>query len=333
MCPNTEERQQQGFVNIVRKGINTVIKTDDGYLVQDDYEKLDSVEKLKLVLSEGALDLHIHTNASDGFDSPPRVVKLVMQQGLKTFSITDHDTLWGVKDALMILEKLRQMRVRDLPRFIPGVELSVDLEGQEIHVLGYFPSGGYTKIQGFLDASKEMRISRNMELCQRLTDLGFPITYKELMKEGGQVLGRVHVATVMARRGFVSSVDAAFDEYLAEGKPAFVDRNHPKAEAGIKEILNAGGLPVLAHPAVYGWTSGEEAAKTLSAKLKKLKSMGMLGVETIHGDTRLADSKMISEVAKNLKLLRTVGSDFHGSNKPKVKLYKPEQDFSEYLIS
>lgn len=332
MCPNTEEKQQQGFVNIVRKGVNTVIKTNDGYLVQNDYEKLDSIEKLKLVLSEGALDLHLHTNASDGFDSPPRVVKLVMQKGLKTFSITDHDTLWGVKDALMILDKLKQMRVRNLPRFIPGVELSVDFEGREIHMLGYFPSGGFAKIQGFLDASKAMRISRNKVLCKRLTELGFPITYEELLKEGGQVLGRMHVATLMARGGFVSSVEAAFEEYLAEGRPAFIDRNHPKAEAGIKEILSAGGIPVLSHPATYGWLAGDEAAKTLKSKCKKLKAMGMMGVETVHGETSLSDSKIISDVAKDLALLRTAGSDYHGTNKPRVKIYGPEDDFSEYIV-
>lgn len=333
MCPNSEERQQQGYVNIIRKGVNKVIKTDDGYHVDDEYEKLSSLEKMQLIMTEGAADLHIHTNASDGFDSPPSVLKLVMQLGLKTFSITDHDTLWGVKDVQMILDKLRQMRVKNLPRFLPGVELSVEMDGQELHLLAYFPSGGQQKIQAFLDKSKQERIVRNKLLCDRLTELGFPISYDELNKEGGQVLGRVHVATVMARRGFVSNIDAAFEQYLGEGKPAFIDRNHPKIEDGIKATIAAGGIPVLAHPALYDWLNGANARKDTLAKLKRLKAMGLVGVEVIHGETSLQQSQLLSELAKELGLLRTIGSDYHGSNKTDVKLYRATDNFSEYLLA
>ncbi len=333
MCPNSFERQQQGYVNIIRKGVNKVVKTDDGYHVEDEYEKLSSLEKMKLLIGEGALDLHIHTNASDGFDSPPSVLKHVMQLQLKTFSITDHDTLWGVKDVLMILEKLKQMRVANLPRFIPGVELSVDMEGQEIHLLGYFPSGGHQKIQAFLDKVKQERITRNKLLCTRLTEIGFPISYDELTREGGQVIGRVHVAMVMARRGFVSSLDSAFEQYLAEGKPAYIDRNHPKVEEGLKVLKDAGGISVLAHPKLYGWLDGADAEKHLRSKLKKLKGMGLMGVEVVHGQTSLQESALISELAKDLNLLRTIGSDYHGSNKSYVNLYNAKQDFSDYLLA
>lgn len=102
-------------MSIIRKGVNKVVKTDDGFHIEDEYEKLSSLEKMKLILAEGALDLHLHTNASDGFDSAPTILKQVMQMNLKTFAITDHDTL-GVKDVLMIIDKLKQMRVKNIPR-------------------------------------------------------------------------------------------------------------------------------------------------------------------------------------------------------------------------
>lgn len=333
MCPNSKERQQQGHVSIIRKGVNKVIKTDDGFHIEDEYEQLSSLEKMKLILAEGALDLHLHTNASDGFDSAPTVLKLVMQKKLKTFAITDHDTLWGVKDVLMIIDKLRQMRVTNIPRFIPALELSVDMDGQELHILAYYPSGGQLKIQDFLDKSKQERVNRNKVLCKRLTELGFPITYEDLTKEGGQVIGRMHVAMLMARRGFVSSVQDAFEKYLGEGQVAFIDRNHPKVENGIKAILETGGIPVLAHPGKYDWNLEEDGHAILRAKLKRLKAMGCLGVEVIHGETTLTDSAIISELAKEFGLLRTMGSDFHGSNKPSVPMYTAEQNFSDYLLA
>ncbi len=333
MCPNSQERQQQGHVSIIRKGVNKVIKTDDGYHVEDEYEKLSALEKMKLILTEGALDLHLHTNASDGFDSAPTVLKLVMQMKLKSFAITDHDTLWGVKDVLMIIDKLKQMRVKNMPRFIPALELSVDMDGQEIHILAYYPSGGHQKIQDFLDQSKQERVTRNKVLCKRLTELGFPITYEDLTKEGGQVIGRMHVAMLMARRGFVSTVEDAFEKYLGEGQVAFIDRHHPKVESGIKAILETGGLPVLAHPGKYDWMQDEHDTTLVQSKLKRLKAMGCVGVEVIHGETTLAVSALIADLAKQLGLLRTVGSDYHGSNKPLVKIYTAEQNFSDYLLA
>lgn len=159
------------------------------------------------------------------------------------------------------------------------------MDGQELHVLAYYPSGGQQKIQEFLDRSKQERVTRNKVLCERLTELGFPITYEDLTKEGGQVIGRMHVAMLMARRGFVSSVEDAFARYLGEGQVAFIDRNHPKVENGIKAILSTGGIPVLAHPAKYGWMESESDLTLLRSKMKRLKAMGCMGVEVVHGET------------------------------------------------
>lgn len=332
MNTNSEERHQQGYVNIVRKGVNKVVKTDHGYKVKSEYDNLSPLDKLKAYLYEGALDLHLHSNSSDGYDSPPALLTKVMQHGLKTFAVTDHDTLWGVGEVRMILDKLMQIHVPNLPRFVPGVELNVEFEEQEIHLLAYFPDGGEEGMQDFLDRSKAMRIARNRELCALLTELGFPLRYEDLMKEGGQVLGRMHVANLMTRRGYVGSVDEAFDRYLSEGKPGYIGRSHPMMEEALKLVLAQGGVPVLAHPMLYGWVEAGGDGGRLRGKLKTLQAMGCQGVEVVHGETPLEVSATVAEVARELGLLKTIGSDYHGSNKPGVEMYRSFEDYAEYLL-
>lgn len=323
---NQEERHQAGSVNIIRKGVNKVVKLSDGYHLDNMFRRLSPKQKMLYYIRRGSLDLHLHSNASDGFDSPPQLLEKVMEKRLLAFAVTDHDTIWGVQDCEIILEKLRLMRV-PVPDFVPGVELSVDFEEQEIHLLGYFPSGGIEKIRPYLLASKERRNERNQKLCERLTELGFPITIEELNRQGGQVINRVHAAILMMRKGYADTVNEAFDKYLGAGRPAFVAYEHPSAEEALKLIQTSGGISVLAHPVLYGW---EESGKTRE-KLERLKKLGLQGLEVVHGETDMAFSKRMSAVAKELDLLRSIGSDYHGLNKKGVHIFDPKEDYSDYL--
>lgn len=324
-----KERVQAGAVSIVREGVPRVVKLPDGYHVDSRFQRLSSREKMLEYLKRGSLDLHLHTNASDGFDSPPILLKKVMEAGLKTFSITDHDTLWGVEDCVIIMDKLRQMRI-PLPDLVPGVELSLDFEGQEIHLLAYFPSGGENLIKPFLLESKRLRDERNRLLCERLGELGMPIKLEELNRQGGQVINRVHAALLMLRKGYVSSAKQAFDRWLGEGKPAYIPYEHPEAAAAIQLVKESGGLTVLAHPYIYDWHQPDPSG--LCAKLERLRALGMDGVEVVHGDTPRENWPLVAECARELDLLRTIGSDDHGLNKKGVRLFKAGEDYTDLLL-
>ncbi len=284
-------------------------------------------------MREGALDLHTHSNASDGKTSPPQLVQEVLNRRLRTFALTDHDTTSGIEAISMVYEKLFQLGV-ELPDFIPGVELSVDFEDQEIHLLGYYPSGMIHCLDGFLDERRRDREARNRQLCENAQAAGLNIHYRELENEGGGTIGRVHMAQLMIRKGYVNSVDEAFDLYLGEGKPVYVKRVLPDAGETMKQIINTGGVPVLAHPAIYkGWLRGPEplGAEGVRDKLDSLKTLGLQGVEVIHGETMRAESEVIARLAADLELLPTTGSDYHGSHKPNVHLWQAANDHRQFL--
>lgn len=324
-----QESSQGGFVNIVRKGINKVVKVRDHYQIDHRLDHLTPIERFQYYLSQGAIDLHMHTNASDGFDSPPQLLEKVMKAKLKTFAITDHDTLWGVEDLYIVIDKLSQLGMK-LPELIPGIELSLDFNGEEVHLLAYFPSGGEMQMKPFLEEAKHQRDLRNRLLCERLTELGMPVSLEELNRQGGQVINRVHVATLLMRKGYCASVQDAFDQWIGEGCPAYLPAEYAPVEEGIQRVHDCGGVAVIAHPKVYGWLSHQE--NCLEERLLELQAMGLDGVEVIHGETTQEEAEEIAVVAKRLGLIRTIGSDYHGVNKLGVKLFGEEAYQADLLI-
>lgn len=276
----------------------------------------------------GGCDLHMHSRASDGTLSPAELAVAVSESGLKTVALTDHDSVSGVADMQTALSELAASG-QPVPRLIPGTELSVDGYGRELHLLGYFVSGDPMDLQPYLAEHMATRMARNRLLCERLQALGYGLTIDELLREaGGRQAGRPHAARLLCKKGYFSSVQAAFEALLADGRPGYVPRHRAPVEAAIAAIRRAGGVPVLAHPALYGWT--RDPGK-LSANLAGLQAVGLAGVEVIHGETKRADSAVIAAAAERLGLLRTVGSDFHGANKPHVPLIDATADFSPWL--
>ncbi|WP_027627402.1 PHP domain-containing protein [Ruminiclostridium cellobioparum] len=255
------------------------------------------------------IDLHTHSTASDGSMSPAEIVRLAREKGLSAIALTDHDTVDGVEEAL---EEGKRSGVE----VIPGIEISVDFK-PEMHILGYFPDiNGYTGIRQELEVVKQGREVRNKKIINRLNELGMDITLEEVKGVAlGDIMGRPHIARVLVNRGFVSSIDEAFDRYLCREGLAYFKRVELKPENGINAIRNAGGLPVLAHPVFLGKSHGE-----LDTLLAELKEFGLAGIEALYSENSKEDTGNFLRLAIKYELLVTGGSDFHGSFKPGIEL-------------
>ncbi|MFN0105568.1 MAG: PHP domain-containing protein [Bryobacteraceae bacterium] len=256
------------------------------------------------------VDLHSHTDASDGSDAPNELIDNALRGGLTALSITDHDTLAGYFAAA----PYAAARGLDL---LCGIELSTKYKGQTVHLLGYFPdsppSAGF---ETWLLDLQEKRRDRNRRLVERLRGLGVEITLEEVEALGKTMAGRPHFATILLRKKYVKTMQEAFDKYLAEHGRAFTEREEVPLEEGIQRMREGGGIPVMAHPVRLGRRTAEEEATWIAAA----KEMGMLGLEVRHSDHDAAAVGRYTALAARLGLLTTGGSDYHGSYKPDIQL-------------
>ena len=290
--------------------------------------KLSAAEKIDRLVRAGGCDLHMHTTASDGTDSPEALFARVKANQLTSFAVTDHDLL----DSLDPMAELVQAACQDkddpyCPTFVPGVEISVS-EGRELHVLGYFPDGGHHQLDDFLKEQRQARANRNEAMVRQLQNLGYAITLADLVERGQGVVGRMQAALLLTERGYTHSTQEAFERVLGYGKPGYIERPRPNLREAVWQIRRAGGVPVLAHPAVYHWCSEHPIVdEKLVKKLKDAKSKGLLGVEAFHGEASREACLELSAAARYLDLLRTCGSDDHGENKKHTSLYHRDSHF------
>jgi len=255
------------------------------------------------------IDLHTHTTASDGTYSPRNLVKLAQKEGVKILAITDHDSTAGVWEAVLTGKKYGV-------KVIAGVEISVVFEPTEMHILGY----GFDVIDpDFIDTLnklKENRESRNPRMIAKLKELGFDITLDEVIAEaGGDIVGRPHMARVLMKKGYVSSIDEAFQKYLGKGCPAYVPKEKLTPKQAINIIKNAGGLSFLAHPVYL-----EKDEKGLKKVLEQLIAYGLDGIEAYYTYHNEEQTELYLKLASLYNLLISGGSDFHGENKPEIRL-------------
>ncbi|HHW48721.1 MAG TPA: PHP domain-containing protein [Clostridiaceae bacterium] len=256
------------------------------------------------------IDLHTHSTASDGSMSPGELVKHAKECGLSAISITDHDTIDGVAEALEYGETLGI-------EVIPGLEISAEFE-LEMHILGYFPKSKYKNIQPTLLSLRESREKRNPKIVNKLREMGFDISMEEVKREAfGEIIGRPHIAKVMLRKGFVSSIKEAFDKYLSIGRPAYFKKNKLTPKECIEEILKAGGVPVLAHPSMLDMSYHE-----LDETLASLKKDGLIGIEAYYVENSPEDTEYLVRLADKYSFIKTGGSDYHGSYKPDIEIGK-----------
>ena len=256
------------------------------------------------------VDLHSHTDASDGSDAPFELVDNALRAGVTALSITDHDTFAGYHAA----KPYALSKGLDL---VCGIELSTKYLGKTVHLLGYFPGVEPAAAFGtWLLILQEKRRERNQRLVANLRKLGVEITLEEVEALGKTMAGRPHFATILVRKKYVKTMQEAFDKYLAEEGRAFTEREEVPLDEGIQRMREAGGIPVIAHPVRLGRrTAAEEAAWIAAAK-----EMGMLGLEVRHSDHDAAAVARYTALAARLGLLTTGGSDYHGSYKPDIKL-------------
>jgi len=256
------------------------------------------------------VDLHIHSTYSDGSLTPTEIVESAFDNDIHAIALTDHDTIDGIGEALAAA---RQPKTRIT--MIPGVEISADYKYQ-LHILGYFPPDGYAKIGGFINEMKYERDQRNIGVVERLNNLGIKITIDEVAAIAGKpIFGRPHIAAVLVKKGIVDSQSAAFREYLAGGRKAYVKKRSCPPEECVSIIAQAGGLPVIAHPGLIGAKLSEIAVLTES-----LKAHGLFGLEVYYPEHTPKDIENFLSITRKNGLLATGGSDFHGDYRKNVKL-------------
>ncbi len=257
----------------------------------------------------GAIDLHVHSNRSDGTFSPRELVDYALQKGLKAMALTDHDTIEGI-DEIIAYAKDKPIEI------IPGIEYSTEYQGRDVHIVGLFIDHKSPVFLKYLARFQKSRDDRNHKLCANLQAAGIDITYESLMAAfPDAVVTRAHYAKYLLDKGCVKSRKEAFDRYLGDHTPYFVHREKITPEEVIEVTRQAGGVPVLAHPTLY--QLGREQLETLIATLKKA---GLMGMETIYSTYTEGETRRMKALAKQYELLESGGTDFHGENKPGLDL-------------
>lgn len=245
------------------------------------------------------IDLHLHTTASDGALSPSELVHQARAAGLFIFSITDHDTTAGSEAAAA------DARAAGL-ELVPGIEISAVADGRDVHMLGYFIDTASPRLRGFLDRQRTDRLRRVHEMGERLAALGVPVDVAPIAADAarGRSVGRPQIAGALLAAGHVSSRDEAFDRFLESGGPAFVPRRGARPEEVIALIHEAGGLASMAHPGV---TRRDDLLPALAAA-------GLDALEARHSDHDAPTEARYRDLARELGILVTGGSDFHGAD-------------------
>jgi len=268
-----------------------------------------------------SIDLHIHTTASDGTFTPEQVVSHAHQLKLKAIAITDHDTVAGSKEAL-------RSGVPHSLGFLTGVEISStpppSYPGSgSFHLLGYSIRLDDPNLNRTLEKLQQARKNRNPAIINRLNKLGISITLDEVRKEAGEgQLGRPHIAQLMVKKGVVASINEAFDQFLGTGKPAYVDKQRVECFKAIEIILDAGGVPVLAHPGLLDYKTEDQ----LDELVGKLKKAGIQGMEVYYSGHTQDQTRLYAELAQRHGLLMTGGSDFHGAIQPEIEMGSGQGD-------
>ncbi len=243
-------------------------------------------------------DLHIHTTASDGRFSPEEIVSLAAEASLNVVAITDHDTVEGLPAAMSSARSFPAMIV------IPGIEVSTASAYGEVHVLGYFLEYNNGKLGNVLKQSQVSRRERAEKMVARLRGLGMEIDLQRVLELArGDSVGRPHVAQALLERGYVSSLKEAFVKYIGRSGPAYVKRAKLSPVEAVRLILDARGLPVLAHPA---------AIANFDEFLTELKSAGLAGMEVFYGFYPPEEIDRLYSISESYGLIATGGSDYHG---------------------
>jgi predicted metal-dependent phosphoesterase TrpH len=260
------------------------------------------------------LDLHCHSTYSDGTLSPKQLIRKAKNLGIKMFSITDHDTINAQKEAIEYSRKL------DL-KYIPGVEINAEFPTL-MDILGYGIDINDDYLNSILDTIYNKRIERNRMMIELLKKEGFNIDIEDLEGASLSTIGRPHIARILLKKGYGTSVSQIIETYLTRGKKCYIERFKFSPKKTIKAIKKSGGLAVLAHPRKLRLSNVQ-----LESLVNELKDYGLDGIECFHYSSDPHYTNFLIDLARKNGLLVTAGSDFHGLNKPFVSLGVYVEDF------
>ncbi|MBQ9141513.1 MAG: PHP domain-containing protein [Lachnospiraceae bacterium] len=262
------------------------------------------------------IDLHVHSTRSDGTYSPTQLVDYAIQKGLAAFALTDHDSVAGLDEAISYAEKLRATNP-DVPEVIPGIEFSTEYQGRDIHIVGLYIDYHSPIFQKHIDDFVNSRDLRNEKMCDMLREkAGMDISYEKLQEVfPNSVITRAHYAKYMLEHGYIKNLKEAFERYIGDHCPYYVPREKVTPAQAIQLILAVDGIPVLAHPTLYGM--GQERLNIL---VNELKNAGLIGIEAVYSTYTPAEEREMRTIAAKYGLAISGGSDFHGLNKPGLDL-------------
>lgn len=256
------------------------------------------------------IDLHAHTTASDGEKTPTELIDMALDKNLAAVAITDHDTVDGIKEAY------EYSKNKDI-LFVPGIELEANVEKGQMHILGLFIDFENEELNNILAKIKEGRNKRNAFFIEEFNKMGFEITLDELKEvSGGKIIGKPHFAKIFLRKNYIQTKAEIFDNYFNKPPLNSVGKASFSPEILIKAIKNANGIAILAHPQSLKLEDDE-----LVEKIKELKTYGLDGLECYHSNQTPEQMARFKEIAKELNLVISKGSDYHGPiTKPEVEL-------------
>lgn len=255
------------------------------------------------------IDLHVHSNASDGTLTPTEIVNLAKEKGLTAIALTDHDTMQGVSEAR---EAARGSKLE----IISGVEISCEYRGKEIHILGLFLDRDCEELLSKLAYYRAKRDERNEKMISNFQEAGIPMTIEELSGgDSNAVITRAHFARYLVEHSYVKKKDEAFKKYLGKKCSFYETREYINAQKAIELIKKAKGISFLAHAYLYKMSD-----KEIEQMVEELISYGLDGLEVYHSSHNICESRKLLALAKKKGLLISGGSDFHGANKPDIDL-------------
>lgn len=254
------------------------------------------------------IDLHTHSDRSDGTESPELVVRRAAEAGVDVVALTDHDVIsgWAEADAAG-----REHGVC----VVPGIEVSCSFEGASVHLLAYLPDPSHSGLMTELETARAGRDARLRTMVELIGEAGYPVTYDEVLAQAGPeaTLGRPHIADVLVRKGVFDDRDGAFRELLSTGSPYYVSYRVLDPVRMTELIVAAGGVPVIAHP--FSTRHGRVAPVRL---IEEMTEAGLVGIEVDHHDHGAQERALAASVASDLGLLATGSSDYHGAGKVNV---------------
>ncbi|WP_427889741.1 PHP domain-containing protein [Kribbella sp. GL6] len=252
------------------------------------------------------IDLHTHSNRSDGTDPVPVLIRHAHEAGLDVIALTDHDTADGWVEGRQAAEELGI-------GFVPGLEISCKLNGISVHLLGYLPDPSYAPLAKDLRIVREGRTDRIPTIVARLNSIGVPLTVGEVLAQatGTPSVGRPHVADALVANGTVANRTEAFDKYLADGRAGHVPHYALEPGHAIDLVREAGGVPVIAHP----WGRSSYKVMTEDTLGRLVEDHGLAGIEVDHQDHSPESREALRAIARNLGIIYTGSSDHHGAGK------------------